>query len=172
MSKSRADSYLQKLEECRLDPISDPLISGIPEPYPFSSGFSTGEVFEKALAWQQELTARVRKYQEQPDIPLEEKTQAATLLVNLAAEAATAIGTLSQAFPDIFKAIASKRASFPLNVPARREDRDQSIRSLTEILQLGSNHELKLQGRKTFSRYTSANALLFSYICRIKARAI
>jgi hypothetical protein len=172
MSKSRADSYSQKRRDCRLDPIGDPLISGIPEPYPYSSGFSTGEVCKKALAWQQELTARVRKYQEGPDIPFEQKTEAANYLVNLAAEAAMAVEALSRAFPDAFRAVASKKAAFPVNVPVFSEDRDQSIRWLTEILQLGSNHELKLQGRKTFSRDTFANALLLGYIGRIKAKAV
>jgi hypothetical protein len=31
-------------------------------------GFSTGKVLAKALVWQQEIAARVRKYQEEPDI--------------------------------------------------------------------------------------------------------
>jgi hypothetical protein len=52
----------------RLDSVADPLIGGISEPYPFSSGFSTGKVLAKALVWQQEIAARVRKYQEEPDI--------------------------------------------------------------------------------------------------------
>ena len=87
MNKSKADSYSQKLKERRLDPIGDPLICGIREPYPFSSGFSTGEVLEKALAWQQEFAARVaREQQEEPGIPFEERTESATLLVNLATD--------------------------------------------------------------------------------------
>ena len=88
MSETAVDSCSQKLTECRLDPPGDPLIDGIREPYPLSSGFSTGKVCAKALGWQQELAARVREYQERPDIPLEGKTEAANLLVNLAAEAA------------------------------------------------------------------------------------
>ena len=172
MNKSKADSYLQKLKECRLDPIGDPLISGIREPYPFSSGFSTGEVLEKALGWQQELAARVREYQEEPDIPFEERTEVANLLVNLATEATMAVKALSIVFPDVFKAVASRKASFPINIPALPEDRDKIIHWLTETLQLGSEHELKLRGRKTFSRGTFANSLLLYYISRIKMRAI
>ena len=127
MSETAADSYSQKLTECRLDPPGDPLIDGIREPYPLSSGFSTGEVFEKALGWQQELAARVREYQERPDIPFEGKTEAANLLVNLAAEAAMAVKALSVAFPDVFKAVASRTATFPVNLPALKEDREKII---------------------------------------------
>ena len=43
---------------------------------------------------------------------------------------------------------------------------------MTESLQLGSRHELKLQRHKPFSRKTFANNLLLDYIGRIKARAI
>ena len=172
MNKSKADSYSQKLKECRLDPIGDPLIYGIREPYPFSSGFSTGEVLEKALAWQQEFAARVRKYQEEPDMPLQERTEVANLLVNLATEATMTVKALSIAFPDVFKAVASRKASFPINIPALPEDRDKIIHWLTETLQLGSEHELKLRGRKTFSRRTFANSLLLHYISRIKMRAV
>ncbi|MGA7904844.1 MAG: hypothetical protein WCA06_19615 [Terrimicrobiaceae bacterium] len=172
MNKSKADSYLQKLKERRLDPIGDPLICGIRVPYPFSSGFSTGEVLEKALAWHQEFAARVRKYQEEPDMPLQERTEAANLLVNLATEATMTVKALSITFPDVFKAVASRKASFPINIPALPEDRDEIIHWLTETLQLGSEHELKLRGRKTFSRRTFANKLLLYCISRIKMRAI
>jgi hypothetical protein len=172
MNKSKADSYSRKLKECRLDPVADPLISGIREPYPFSSGFSTGEVMEKALAWQQEFAARVREEQEAPGIPFEERTKSATLLVELATEGARAVRALSFVFPDVFKAVASRKASFPINIPALPEDRDNIIHWLTETLALGSEHELKLRGRKTFSRRAFANSLLLSYINRIKMRAI
>ncbi len=82
MNKSKADSYLQKLKECRLDPIGDPLVLEIAKPYPFSAGFSTGEVFEKALGWQQELAARVRDYQERTDSSIEDRVEAAQLLAS------------------------------------------------------------------------------------------
>ena len=120
MSETAADSYSQKLTECRLDPPGDPLIDGIREPYPFSSGFSTGEVCAKALGWQQELAARVRDYQERPDIPLEGKTEAAGLLVKLAAEAAMAVETLSLEFPEAFKAVAPSTELFPLTFQRSR----------------------------------------------------
>jgi hypothetical protein len=77
MNKSPADSYHQKLSECRLDPVGDPLIHGVAEPSRFSSGFSTSEVVAKALGWQQELAARVREIQERPDVPFEQKTDTA-----------------------------------------------------------------------------------------------
>ena len=162
VNKSKADSYLQKLKERRLDPIGDPLICGIREPYPFSSGFSTGEVLEKALAWHQEFAARVRKYQEEPDMPLQERTEAANLLVNLATEATMTVKALSITFPDVFKAVASRKASFPINIPALREDRDEIIHWLTETLQLGSEHELKLRGRKTFPAERSLISCFFT----------
>lgn len=174
MSESKADSYSQKLKECRLDPVADPLIGGISEPYLFSSGFSTGEVLAKALAWQQELAARVRKYQEEPDISFEQqRTEATNFLVSLASEAAMSIETLSRAFPDAFRAVAAKKGAFPVNLPALPDDRENTIRWLHETLCLGSEHELKLlRGRKTFSRRTFANDLLLKYIGKIKARAI
>jgi hypothetical protein len=130
-------------------------------------------VLEKALGWQQELAARVaREQQEEPGIPVEERTESATLLVNLATEATMTVKALSITFPDVFKAVASRKASFPINIPALPEDRDEIIHWLTETLQLGSEHELKLRGRKTFSRRTFANKLLLYYIRRIKMRAI
>ena len=170
--KSKADSYSQKLKECRLDPVADPLIGGIRKPSPISSGFSTGEVFAKALGWQQELAARVREYQEKPDASFEERAEAANFLVNLAAEAAMSIQTLSRVFPDAFRAVASIRATFPINLPVLPEDRESIIHWLDETLCLGSQHELKLRGRKTFSRKTFANKLILNYIGQIKARAI
>ena len=172
MNKSQADSFSQKLRECRLDPVADPLIGWISKPYPFSAGFSTGEVCEKALGWQQELAARVCEYQERTDSSIEDRVEAAQLLVNLAAEAAMEVKALSVTFPDTFKVIASRKASFPINIPALPEDRDKIIHWLTETLQLSSKHELKLRGHKTFSRRTLANSLLFHYIGRIKMRAI
>jgi hypothetical protein len=173
MNKSKADSYSRKLKECRLDPVADPLIGGIPKPSPISSGFSTGEVLEKALGWQQELAARVREYQEEPNISFEQRTEAANFLVNLAAEAAMSIEALSRAFPDAFRAVASRKGAFPVNFPVLPEDRESTIRWLDETLCLGSKHELKLRrGRKPFSRKTFANNLLLGYIGRIKARAI
>ena len=172
MSETAVDSYSQKLTECRLDPLGDPLIDRIREPYPLSSGFSTGKVCAKALAWQQELAARVREYQERPDIPFEGKTEAANLLVNLADEAAEAVKALSVAFPDVFAVVASRKAAFPVELPALKEDREKIIHWLNETLQLGSEHELKLRGRKTFSRETFANSRLLYYIGRIKMRAI
>ena len=126
----------------------------------------------KALGWQQELAARVREYQERPDIPLEGKTEAANLLVNLAAEAAEAVKALSVAFPDVFAVVASRKAAFPVKLPALKEDREKIIHWLNETLQLGSEHELKLRGRKPFSRETFANRRLLYYIGRIKMRAI
>jgi hypothetical protein len=172
MNESKADSYYQKLREYRLDPVGDPLICGIPEPSPFSSGFSTGEVVAKALGWQQELAARVRETQKTPGIPFEQKTEAANLLVNLAVEVASAIEHLSVGFPDVFKAVASRKGIFPVNMPALPEDRAQIIRWLIDTLQLGTQHALKLRGRKTFSRRTFANNLILSYIYRIKRTAI
>ncbi len=173
MSETAVDSYSQKLTECRLDPPGDPLIDGIREPYPFSSGFSTREVCAKALGWQQELAARVRDYQERPDIPLEGKTEAAGLLVKLAAEAAMAVETLSLEFPEAFKAVARKRGTFPVNLSALKEDNDKIISWLLERLQLGSGHELMLRApRKTFSRSTFGNQLILHYLGRIKATAI
>ena len=127
MNKSMADSYSQKLTECRLDPIGDPLFYGIRQPYPFSLGFSTGEVLEKALAWQQEFAARVRKYQEKPDIPFQERTEVANQLVNLATEATEAVRALSVAFPDVFAVVASRKAAFPVKLPALKEDREKII---------------------------------------------
>ena len=82
------------------------------------------------------------------------------------------VEALSITFPDVFKAVASRKASFPVNIPALPEDRDKIIHWLTDTLQLGSEHELKLRGRKTFSRGTFANRLLLYYIGRIKMRAI
>jgi hypothetical protein len=173
MSETAVDSCWQKLTECRLDPIGDPLIDGTREPSPFSSGFLTSEVLEKALGWQQEFAARVRKYQEEPDMPLEERKKAANLLVNLAAEAAEAVRALSVAFPDVFAVVASRKAAFPVELPALKEDREKIIHWLNETLQLGSEHELKLRGRKPFSpEGTFANRLLLHYIGRIKMRAI
>jgi hypothetical protein len=171
MNKREAGSYVRKLKECRLDPVADPLIAGISLPHPFSRGFSTGEVLEKALAWQQELAARVREELEQPGIPLEERTKSAQLLVSLAAEAAMTVKALAVVFPDVFKAVASKKGTFPINIPAHPEERDNIIRWLTETLQLDSEGEFKSRGRKTFSRKTPANRLLLHYISRIKAAA-
>jgi hypothetical protein len=96
-------------------------------------------------------------------------------LVSLAAEAAMAVKALSNFFPDVFKAVASRKGTFPVNIPAHPEERDNIIHWLTETLQLGSGHELKLRGRKrrkTFSRETFANRLLLHYISRIKTRAV
>ena len=126
MNKSKADAYSQKLKECRLDPVADPLIGGIPKPSPISSGFTSGEVLEKALAWQQELAARVRESQENPGISFAQRTEAANFLVNLVAEAAMAVEALSIAFPDTFKAVASRKAAFPVNLPALKEDETRS----------------------------------------------
>lgn len=172
MNESRADSYLRKLEECRLEPLADPLINGIGAPNPSSAGFSTGEVVARALGWQQELAARVREYQEGPDIPFEQKTEAANSLVTLATEAVMTIQTLSHAFPDVFRAVASRKAAFPVNLPVLPEDRENTMHWLMESLCLGSEHELKLRGRKSFSRQTFANQTLLQYIGRIKATAI
>jgi hypothetical protein len=72
----------------------------------------------------------------------------------------------------VFKAVASRKGTFPVNIPAHPEERKNIIHWLTETLQLGSEHELKLRGRKTFSRGTFANRLLLHYISRIKMRAI
>jgi hypothetical protein len=169
---NESGSFSRKLREYRLDPVADPLIPGIGEPYRFSSGFSTGEVLAKALGWQQELAARVTKDQEEPGIAFEERTESAQLLVNLATEIAMALQALSNKFPDVFKAVASRKASFPVNMPAHPEDRNNRIRWLSEILCLGCEHELKLRGRKTFSRGTFANQLLLHYIGGIKRRAM
>jgi hypothetical protein len=171
MNEPPADSYLQRFRECRLDPIGNPLIAGIPEPSPYSSGFSTGQVVAKALGWQQELAARVREIQERPGIPLDQRTEAANFLVNLAAEAALAIETLCSAFPEVFKTVARKRGTFPVNLSVLKEDNDR-IQGWLETLELGSEHELKLKGRKTFSRRTFANDLLIRYMGQIKASAV
>lgn len=76
------------------------------------------------------------------------------------------------AYPGAFKAVARKRGTFPVNLSALKEDNEKIIRWLTETLCLGADHELKLRGRKTFSRRTFANQLLLHYIGRIKAKAI
>ena len=83
-----------------------------------------------------------------------------------------AVKTLSVAFPDVFKAVASRKAAFPVKLPALKEDSDKIIHWLKETLQLGSEHELKLRGRKTFSRSTFANSLILHYVGRIKKTAI
>jgi hypothetical protein len=125
MSETAVDSYSQKLTECRLDPIGDPLIDRIREPYPFSLGFSTGEVSEKALGWQQELAARVREYQECPDIPLR-GNRGRKPVSQFDAEAAEAVKALSVAFL-MCRSAAPKEGSFPVKLLALKEDRKDPL---------------------------------------------
>lgn len=135
---------------------------------------STGHIYAYALGYLQELAARVREHNSNPEAEADAKIDACRLLVNIASYASELVHICAHLYPTETRAIAETRDSFPCLMPAHAEEREEAISELLHVYDLGKRHRLKLRGkngRKTFSTTTFINSLLRQYIALIRQRA-
>lgn len=146
----------------------DRLLEGIGEPDRRLVNESTEQIALHALGYIQELAARVQACCANPHQSDGNELKVCDLVVNVARDATAGVHFLSRQFPTLFRQIAEQRAIFPCLFPAHAEDLTAVEEFILQELQLGKAFPLKLHpGRKTFSKRTPVNNLLFHYLRRI-----